>query len=133
MNKNTECLAKAYGHVKCIEKFLKTPFLLFVRLYWGYMFLLAGWGKLSNIQKPIGFFTELGIPFPQFNAYLASTTEFVGGALLILGLGSRLVTIPLAFTMLVAYWTADHAALLSIFSEPEKFYGAAPFTFLMAS
>ena len=33
----------------------------------------------------------------------------------------------------MAYITADRAALLSIFSDPDNFYAAAPFTFLMAS
>jgi putative oxidoreductase len=35
--------------------------------------------------------------------------------------------------MLVAYWTAEHEALVSIFSDPGKFYVADPFTFLFAS
>jgi putative oxidoreductase len=62
-----------------------------------------------------------------------SGLEFVGGVLLILGLGSRLISLLLASNMLVAYWTADHEALLSIFSDPGKFYVADPFTFLFAS
>jgi putative oxidoreductase len=33
----------------------------------------------------------------------------------------------------VAYWTADHDALVSIFSNPGKFYVADPYTFLFAS
>jgi len=35
--------------------------------------------------------------------------------------------------MFVAYWTADHEALVSIFSDPDKFYGASPYTFLFAA
>ena len=35
--------------------------------------------------------------------------------------------------MPVAYWTADHEALTSIFSDPGKFYVADPYTFLFAS
>jgi putative oxidoreductase len=35
--------------------------------------------------------------------------------------------------MIVAYITADREALLSIFSDPDKFYAAAPYTFLIAS
>ena len=35
--------------------------------------------------------------------------------------------------MLVAYWTADHEALTSIFSDPGKFYVADPYTFLFTS
>jgi putative oxidoreductase len=34
--------------------------------------------------------------------------------------------------MLVAYLTADREALFSVFSDPGKFYGAAPYTFLFA-
>jgi len=34
---------------------------------------------------------------------------------------------------MVAYWTADHDALVSIFSDPGKFYVADPYTFLFAS
>ena len=62
-----------------------------------------------------------------------SGLEFFGGLLLILGLASRLTGLLLAGNMLVAYWTADHEALVSIFSDPGKFYVADPYTFLFAS
>jgi putative oxidoreductase len=35
--------------------------------------------------------------------------------------------------MLVAYWTADRAALIAITSDPNKFVTADPFLFLLAS
>jgi putative oxidoreductase len=35
--------------------------------------------------------------------------------------------------MLVAYWRADREALVSIFSDPGKFYVTGPYTFLFAS
>ena len=57
----------------------------------------TGWGKLSDIHKVIGFFTDLGIPAPTLNAYFVASLEFGGGLLLILGLGSRLVALPLVF------------------------------------
>lgn len=47
----------------------------------------------------------LGLPFPVLNAYLAATTEFIGVWLLLLGLGTRIISIPLIITMLVAYFT----------------------------
>jgi putative oxidoreductase len=93
----------------------------------------TGWGKLSDIGKVIGFFTELGIPAPVWNAYFVSALEFGGGLLLLLGLGSRLVALPLVIDMVVAYLTADREALLSSISDPDKFTSAAPFTFLVAS
>ena len=113
--------------------FLQSPFLLLVRVYWGWQFWQAGWGKLQDISKPIGFFTELGIPFPVLNAWFVSLLECFGGILLILGLASRLISIPLVIDMVVAYIAADREALKSIFSEPDKFYAAAPYTLLFAS
>src|SRR5260221_11297614 len=89
----------------------------------------TGWGKLTGINKVVGFFTDLGIPAPALNAYFVSALEFGGGLLLILGLGSRLIALPLVINMIVAYVTADPEALFSIFSSPDKFTGAAPFTF----
>jgi len=112
---------------------LQSPFLLAVRLYWGWQFMHTGWGKLSDINKVVGFFTNLGIPAPALNAYFVSALEFGGGLLLILGLGSRLMALPLVIDMIVAYITADREALLSIFSNPDKFTAAAPYTFLIAS
>ncbi len=122
-----------YRRLLRVLNFLQCPFLLFVRVYWGWQFWQTGWGKLQDISKPIGFFTELGIPFPVFNAWFVSMLECVGGILLILGLASRLISIPLVIDMAVAYIAADREALKSIFSEPDKFYAASPYTFLFAS
>src|SRR3984893_2020731 len=93
---------------------LQSPFLLAVRLYWGWQFMQTGWGKLSDIGKVVGFFSDLGIPAPALNAYFVSALEFGGGILLILGLGSRLIALPLVIDMLAAYITADREALFSI-------------------
>ena len=113
--------------------YLRSPFLLAVRLYWGWQFVQTGWGKMHHIAKITGFFASLNIPFPAFNAYFVSGLEFFGGLLLIVGFASRFTGLLLAFNMLVAYWTADHEALASIFSDPGKFYVADPYTFLFAS
>lgn len=102
-------------------------------MYWAWQFLQTGWGKLSDMNKVVGFFTDLGIPAPALNAYFVSALEFGGGLLLILGVGSRLIALPLLIDMVVAYITADREALFSIFSNPDKFTGAAPYTFLVAS
>lgn len=112
---------------------LQSPLLLLIRLYWGWQFMTNGWGKLHNIEKITGFFSSLNIPFPAANAHFIATLECVGGALLILGLGTRLIALLLSCNMLVAYWTADHDALLGIISKPDDFIAAAPFSFLFAS
>jgi putative oxidoreductase len=112
---------------------LQSPFLLAVRLYWGWQFAQTGWGKLHNLNKITDFFTSLNIPFPAASAHFISGLELLGGILLIIGLGSRLTGLLLAANMFVAYWTADREALSSIFSDPGKFYVADPYTFLFAS
>ena len=112
---------------------LKSPFLLAVRLYWGWQLMQSGWGKLHNIAGVTEFFTSLGLPAPRFTAIAISNLELFGGALLALGLGSRIIGLVLSVNMLVAYITANREALTSVFSDPGKFYNADPFTFLMAS
>ena len=112
---------------------LESPFLLIVRLYWGWQFMQTGWGKLGDLGKVTNYFTTLGIPAPAWNATFISGLEFVGGIMLAIGLGSRVIAFLLAADMAVAYYVGDHDALLSFFSDPDKFYAAAPFTFLVAS
>jgi putative oxidoreductase len=122
-----------YGFLIAGSSYLPSGFLLIIRLYWGWQFCSTGFGKLTHIGKIIDFFSSLGIPLPALNAYLAGTTECVGGLCLLIGFASRLVAIPLIFTMLVAYATAERDALESIFSNPDKFTGADPFLFLLAA
>jgi putative oxidoreductase len=112
---------------------LQSPLLLVLRLYWGWQFWGTGTGKLGNVDHVTEFFTSLHIPFPRLNVYIAGTTEAVGGILLLLGIGGRIATIPLIFTMLVAYATDDREAVLHIFSAPDKFVTRDPFLFLLAS
>jgi putative oxidoreductase len=113
--------------------YLRSPLLLAVRLYWGWQFIQTGWGKMHNLGKITAYFTSLNIPLPAFNAYFISGLEFFGGILLIVGFVSRFTGLLLVCNMLVAYWTADHEALVSFFSDPGKFYVADPYTFLFAS
>jgi putative oxidoreductase len=126
-------MKKVYSAFARSANSLQSMFLWLVRLYWGWQFAQVGWGKLHNLPHVIQFFTSLGIPAPAANAYFISILELVGGILLALGLGARLIALPLAIDMMVAYLTADRQALASIFSDPGKFYAADPFTFLMAS
>jgi putative oxidoreductase len=112
---------------------LQSPFLLLVRLYWGWQFAQTGWGKLRHISHVTTFFASLHIPLPGPTAVFISLLEFVGGILLILGLGTRVIGFLLAVDMFVAYLTTDIAALATILSNPNNFYGDAAYTFLIAS
>ena len=129
----TKTVEKLYRLLIVVTSSLQSPFLLMVRLYWGWQLAQSGWGKLHNIDKVTEFFTSLGLPAPGLTAHFIASLEFVGGVLLILGLASRLIAVPLTINMIMAFITADHDALMSIFSDPDKFYAAAPYTFLFAS
>ena len=104
-------LLEIWGRIRnLIEKFSCLPPLL-TRLVVGIMFMGTGWGKLHNIPKVTEFFTGLGIPAPGFHAYLVASTEFGCGALLVLGLLTRLASVPLMCTMIVAIITAKRAEI----------------------
>ena len=82
---------------------------LLIRLILGPVLIAAGWEKLTGDNW---FEFQLdSFPFPfnvlpaGFSWFLASWTEFLGGILLLLGLGTRFVAIPLAITMFVAAYS----------------------------
>jgi putative oxidoreductase len=76
------------------------------RLTVGLVFIGTGWGKIHSIPDVVEFFRSLGIPAPGFHARLVSGVELFGGILILLGLGTRLVALPMAFTMVIAILTA---------------------------
>ena len=101
---------------------------LLVRLSVGAMFATTGWGKLQNLDRVIGYFSELGIPAPHLQAPFVATLEFVGGIALILGLATRVFGLGLAATMIVAVLTArlgDVDGVLSFLALEEVTYLAA--------
>jgi putative oxidoreductase len=128
-----ETVERLYGLLERAATWLQSPFLLAVRLYWGWQFAQDGWGKLHHLDGVTQYFTQLGIPAPGINASFVAGLELVGGVLLALGLGSRPIALLLTGNMLVAFVTGDRAAFFSIFSDPGKFYAAAPYTYLFAS
>lgn len=125
-------IAKAYEVFVRILNSLQSPFLLVVRLFWGWQFAVTGWGKLHNLEGVTKFFASLNIPFPSANAHLVACVEFFGGILLALGFFSRPVALLLTSTLVVAYATDDRAAVMALFSDPDKFYKADPYPFLFA-
>jgi putative oxidoreductase len=66
-------------------------------------------------------------------AVLIACVEFFGGIFLALGLLSRVTALVLTFNLTMAYVIGDREALLSFFSDPDKFIAAAPFAFLIVS
>jgi putative oxidoreductase len=112
-----------------VQPGLQSTVLLLVRVSMGWGFFLTGKGKLLNLERTTRFFDSLELPLPKFQAILAGSTEMAGGLLLIAGLGTRLISVPLAFTMVVAYLTAHRDEAFASLSD---FTDQAPFPFLMA-
>lgn len=125
--------ARLYTNYTSACLMLRSPFLLLVRLYWGWQFAQTGWGKLHHLHRVSAFFGSLGIPHPGLVAPVEACVQVAGGILLIVGLASHITGLVLAINMFVAYWTSDRAALHSIISDPGKFYGADPYTFFFAA
>ena len=75
---------------------------LALRIYLAPIFILAGWHKLTALEATASWFEYLGLPLPMSLALLAGATELVGGVSLLLGLGLRLLALPLMVTMVVA-------------------------------
>jgi putative oxidoreductase len=124
---------KAYGWFSYLANWLQPLLLLVFRLNWGWQFFITGKGKLANHGDIVDFFTSLGIPFPDLNAWFVGGLETVGGLLLLVGLASRPVALLLASSMTVAYLTAERDALNSIFTKQDDFLQADPFFFLLTS
>jgi putative oxidoreductase len=78
---------------------------LLIRLFVGYFFFETGWAKIHNLDAFTQRFAGWGIPYPAFNATLSAYTEFIGGALTVIGLATRLVSIPMMINMAVAILT----------------------------
>jgi putative oxidoreductase len=94
-------VARAQGAVAWPTASQWIPVLL-VRLFIGYFFFETGWAKIGNLDAMTERFTGWGIPFPAFSAVLSAYTELIGGALVGLGLATRLAAIPLCINMVVA-------------------------------
>ena len=71
---------------------------------------LFGWFGGHGLEGTAAFFAQLGIPHPTVAVILSGSTEFFGGLFLLLGLGLRLVAIPMAFNMAVACLTVHRVA-----------------------
>ena len=79
--------------------------LALLRIVVGLTFLMHGYPKFQDLAGTAGFFGFLGIPAAGLMAPLVATIETVGGALLIIGLGTRYVNVLQAIVMLMAILT----------------------------
>jgi putative oxidoreductase len=87
---------------------------LLARLTVGLAFVESGWGKLHHLDRVAEYFHELGLPAPAFQAAFVSGVELICGSLVLLGLGTRIASLPLIATMVVALLTAKASEIAGL-------------------
>ncbi len=118
-------LFSLYRYYQCflakLSNFNGLPALM-LRFYLAPVFIMAGYSKMQMLDPDVTGLAALmaspniiewfgnsewglGLPFPAFLANLATWTEFFGGWLLLIGAATRLISIPLMFTMIIAATT----------------------------
>lgn len=93
---------------KVLDNF-QSIFLLLARLTIAYGFFEPAINKWKSIEDTAAWFASMGIPFPTLNVYMVATFESLGVVLLALGLFTRLISLPLIGTMVVAIITVHFA------------------------
>lgn len=102
-------LASLYQKLLNMSRYFDGVAPLALRIYLAPVLMQAGYNKLAHFEDTVAWFANpdwgLGLPMPALMAGLAAGTEFFGAILLLLGLATRLISIPLMVTMLVAALT----------------------------
>jgi putative oxidoreductase len=118
---------RAHARALLVTRSLDGVAPLVARLTLGVTFVGTGWGKLQHLDKVTAYFTDLGLPAPHFQATLVGATELIGGALLLAGFASRLASLPLLVTMVVAILTAKRADIAGV----SDLFGLLEWTYLV--
>src|SRR5258708_33839310 len=90
---------KANALLTWVGNHARSPFLLLIRLYWGWQFFVTGKAHLTHLHDTTEFFASLHLPLPKLQAIMAGSTECIGGALFLIWLGPRPTSPPLRFSM----------------------------------
>jgi uncharacterized membrane protein YphA (DoxX/SURF4 family) len=93
--------------MRLIDWFLRPPLTapratLALRLMAGSVFLWEGALKLAYANQGVGRFTKLGFPWPSETAHFVAGLEIVGGLLILGGLFTRVIAVPMMIEMIVA-------------------------------
>lgn len=103
---------RGYTTLSSAASYLQSAVLLLVRLAFGWKMYLSGYRHLFvNFQGTVEAFTSWNVPMPHLNVYISGYTEMIGGILLMLGLATRLISIPLTFNFIVAILTAGASSV----------------------
>ena len=82
MSSVTNQVERLYALFVRLMSNLQSPFLLAIRLYWGWQFAMVGWGKLHNLAHVTEFFGSLHLPAPAFTAASTAAPRSLNDSLL---------------------------------------------------
>ena len=86
--------------------------LIFIRLAVGLIFLTQGLLKYGDPHMGVLRFAKIGFPYPGFTAHFVGTFEIACGLLILIGLFTRVASIPLLIVILTAIATTKVPELL---------------------
>ena len=110
-------IVRLYRTIIAFAGHLQSLVLLLLRLSWGYQLAESGYGHLTHVQDTVEQFIRWGVPAPHLSVYVSGLTELAGGILLMLGLGARLIAIPLVFNFIVAIVSASRGDIAKAFHD----------------
>ncbi len=86
---------------------------LLIRLMVGVVFLSEGYQKfLFPFLRGVGRFERIGVPAPEFFGYFVAGLEVACSILILVGLFTRLASIPLITIMMVAIYSTKLPVLI---------------------
>jgi putative oxidoreductase len=123
---STESSHPSLSHADSIAASASDAFLLVGRVLVGWLFLVSSAGVGGKIWNPAGFagyLKNLGVPAPDLFAWIGALVEFVIGAALILGVGTRYAALLCALFLIVAtalahrYWEYPPAQVVAQYNN----------------
>jgi putative oxidoreductase len=123
---STESSHPSLSHADSIAASTRDAFLLVGRVLVGWLFLVSSagiGGKIWNAAGFAGYLKNLGMPAPEFWSWIGALVEFVIGAALILGVGTRYAALLCALFLVVAtalahrYWEYPAARVVAQYNN----------------
>ncbi len=74
----------------------QSALVLIGRILIAVIFIVSGFGKITNIGGTAGYFGSMGLPMPMITAWVVALLELVGGLAIVVGFQTRIAAILLA-------------------------------------
>jgi putative oxidoreductase len=94
---------------------IRDEVILIARILLALLFLIFGWGKLTDYSGTVAYMTQSGVPLPTIATLVAIVVEFFVAIAVILGVWTRPLAVVLALYTLASafighpFWTMEGA------------------------